>query len=48
MIGAMFHIDPAAVLAETDPLRRIVRVACHNIVARSKVKQPAEVDIDGL
>lgn len=45
----MFGIDPVLVAAETDPLHRIFRVACHNIVERRKPNhKPAEVDLDGL
>ena len=32
LIGDTFGLDPIAVLAERDPLRRLIRIAAHNIV----------------
>lgn len=35
----MFHLDPVAVLAETDPFRAAVRVAAHNQVVTEQNEQ---------
>lgn len=37
-VAATFHLDPVAVLAETDPLRRDLRIAAHNRVQTEAAK----------
>ena len=41
-VGEMFAIDPAVLLEETSTLRRLVRLAAHNIVQGERNKQAAK------
>lgn len=36
IVAATFHLDPAAVLDELDPLKADVRIAAHNVVQTAR------------
>lgn len=41
MVAELFALDPAAVLAERDPLKVDVRIAAHNVVQDERRKAQA-------
>lgn len=40
LVASTFHLDPVEVLAERDPLRRLIRIAAHNVIQTEANKRP--------